>query len=137
MHINKLVDRVADGSTPEIKIEEFRMTTEHDNADQPETLWLIAHESEDPMRLTMRELERENAPRELRRVLDEHQDNGARFDPRDAEPKIEVRYQVFTDAGWLATYWLSASANEDQGMLTLVATPQTQNKTHVRIPLQR
>jgi hypothetical protein len=113
------------------------MTTEHANSDQPETLWLIAHESDDPMRLTMRELERENAPHELKRVLDEHQGNGARFDPRDADPKIEVRYQVFNDTGWVATYWLSTSATEDQGMLTLVATPQTQNRTHVRIPLQR
>ena len=113
------------------------MTTEHDATDESQTLWLIAHESEDPMRLTMREFEREKAPGELKRVLGEHRDHGARVDPRDPDPKTEVRYQVFNDTGWIATYWLSTSATEDQGMLTLVATPQTQHRTHVRIPLQR
>jgi hypothetical protein len=113
------------------------MTTEHDESMQAETLWLIAHESDDPMRLTMHELERDNAARELQHVLDRHHDQGARIDPAYSEPKTEVRYQVFNDTGWIATYWLSTSASEDEGMLTLVATPQTQHRTHVRIPLQR
>jgi hypothetical protein len=113
------------------------MASEHGISDQAPTLWLIAHESEDPMRLVMRELERDSAPAELERVLRGHRDNGFRIDPRDSEPQPEVRYQVFNDTGWVATYWLSTSATEDQGMLTLVATPQTQNKTHVRIPLSR
>jgi hypothetical protein len=113
------------------------MSTEHDNTDQAQTLWLIAHESDDPMRLTMREIERKNAFGELARVLREHHDTGLRIDPRDSEPKVEVRYQVFNDTGWVATYWLSPSAAGDEGMLTLIATPQTQHKTHVRIPLSR
>ena len=113
------------------------MTTEHDESMQSETLWLIAHESDDPMCLTMREFERDNAPRELKRVLDQHHGQGARIDTGYSEPKTEVRYQVFNDTGWIATYWLSTSATEDEGMLTLVATPQTQHRTHVRIPLQR
>jgi len=85
----------------------------------------------------MREIERSDAAAELERLLRRHRQRGMRVDPVDPHMKPDVRYQVFNDTGWFATYWLATEAADDEGMLTRVGTPMTQRPTHVRIPLSR
>ena len=104
---------------------------------ETKTLWLVAHEKSDPMKLTMREIEHQRAYAELERMLRKQRDRGLHVDPVDPHPKPDIRYQVFNDNGWIATYWLALDVSDDDGMLTRIGTPVTQRPTHVRIPLSR
>lgn len=112
-------------------------TMAQNELDVPQTLWLVSHESSDPMRLVMREIDKADAAADLERLLRKQRDRGMRVDPVDPHLKLDVRYQVFNDTGWVATYWLASEVADDEGMLTRISTPATQRPTHVRIPLSR
>jgi hypothetical protein len=102
------------------------------------TVWLIAHERPDPERLVMRECESEAAAaEELDEALSAHRNRGLNVDPRQWDGRLEVRYQVFDDAGWFATYWLSHRASPIDGILTAVGSPAEPRKSHVMIPRDR
>ena len=105
------------------------------NSQDGSTLWLIAHERDDPHRLTMHEHRSSDVFDQLEQALQAHRDNGARVDPREIARERDIRYQVFDDAGWLATYWISAEAPANEGMLTAIATPGSPRKDHSRTSL--
>lgn len=102
------------------------------------TVWLIGHDRPDPERLVMRECANEQAAvSELDKALRAHRDEGSNVDPRRWDGRLEVRYQVFDDTGWVATYWLSERASPIDGILMDVGSPAEPRKAHVMIPLVR
>lgn len=100
------------------------------------SLWLIAHERDDPMILSQAEYAREDAPAELKRRLRAHASNGLHVEPPEATLEIGRRYDVSDSNGWFATYWLSEQQiASDEGMLTAVASPGARQRGHQTTPL--
>lgn len=98
---------------------------------QPNTLWLIEHERDDPMVLTQRECSREEAAPRLIRLLKQHVSNGLHVDPPFANVEIGRRYDVHDANGWVATYWLSPEQlARDDGMLTAIVSPAAKQRGH-------
>lgn len=101
-------------------------------------VWLIEHEREDPLVLKQREYAREDAAEALLHILRQHVANGLHVAPPFTELDIGRRYDVQDANGWYATYWLSEEQlAADEGMLTAVVTPGSNQRAHSTRPLKQ
>ena len=103
------------------------------SADSPaaKTLWVVAHERDDPMVLVQAQYPEAEAFEVLKRMIRERVGEGVHVDPRSTTEEIGRRYDVHDGNGWLATYWLAEEqiANDD-GMLTAIVGPGARQRTH-------
>lgn len=95
------------------------------------SVWLVAHERNDPMTLAQTEYTLDEAVAELRRVLNDCVSHGAHVDPPLDHGEIGRRFDVHDANGWLATYWLSEEQlPRDEGMLTAIVSPGARQRAH-------
>lgn len=104
--------------------------TSSDDSDR-NSLWLVAHERDDPMVLSQTEYAREEAAAALKQVIERRLADGVHVDPPVDKCELGHRYDVHDANGWLATYWLSAEQLPgDEGMLTAIVSPGAKQRGH-------